>query len=115
MLARTVTGPCVVRASSGGSHPQPPQRSASPAPHGLHPGPACVVDNAEAGGCIRSDCEMCSETLHRGIVSVRLPCGHIVRAQIIDTAYSMNVVSFLVLRRRTEESNIFFDELQHLA
>lgn len=85
MLTRTVTGPCVVRTSSGGNHPQPPQRSASPAPPGLHPGPACVVDNAEAGGCIRSDCEMCSEMLHRGIVSVRLPCGHVVRAQIIDT------------------------------
>jgi len=67
-----------VRSSSGSQNALSPPRSA------LNRGSPQQVEVECAAG-LHMDCSTCMETRRRGFVLCRLPCGHTVRAQVVDT------------------------------
>lgn len=80
---RPATGPGgVVRMSSGNPRLLTAQRSPSP-PHGI-PLACSMAELAESIACWHPDCRTCLETRRRGLILCRLPCGHVVRAQVMD-------------------------------
>eukprot|EP00427_Karlodinium_veneficum_P027056 CAMPEP_0169208568 /NCGR_PEP_ID=MMETSP1016-20121227/14197_1 /TAXON_ID=342587 /ORGANISM="Karlodinium micrum, Strain CCMP2283" /LENGTH=455 /DNA_ID=CAMNT_0009285943 /DNA_START=18 /DNA_END=1383 /DNA_ORIENTATION=- len=76
--AKATPGPGVVRSSSGS------QQALSPPRSGLGRSPQQQVDGQCSSG-LHFDCPTCLETRRRGFVLCRLPCGHTVRAQILDS------------------------------
>lgn len=75
---KATPGPGVVRSSSGSQQALSPPRSA------LGRGSHQQVEGESSCG-LHGDCPTCMETRRRGFVLCRLPCGHTVRAQIVDT------------------------------
>jgi len=75
---KATPGPGVVRSSSGSQQALSPPRSA------LGRGPPQQVEGENSAG-LHCDCPTCMETRRRGFVLCRLPCGHTVRAQIVDS------------------------------
>eukprot|EP00929_Paragymnodinium_shiwhaense_P012248 TRINITY_DN11908_c0_g1_i1.p1 TRINITY_DN11908_c0_g1~~TRINITY_DN11908_c0_g1_i1.p1 ORF type:complete len:464 (+),score=92.05 TRINITY_DN11908_c0_g1_i1:77-1468(+) len=68
----------VVRFSSGGQQPLSPPRA-------MPPSRAAGQNEVADGVCLHHDCTTCMDMRRRGFVLCRLPCGHTVRAQIVDS------------------------------
>jgi len=74
-----------VRSSGGSAQPLSPPRTVQPSRHtNTSSLSASQPHSQDAVDCLQADCSTCAETKKRGFVYCRLPCGHTVRAQIID-------------------------------
>lgn len=78
LMPKTAPGPGAVRSASGSQNLLSPPRTLA----GRGGGSQVEVECA-AG--LHYDCPTCMDTRRRGFVTCRLPCGHTIRAQIVDT------------------------------